>query len=191
MKAVGELHAAQAPSHFTFASHAAMFVSVTPGIAGVRAPYLNPKFAKIVRVHNEGRRPFGPAAFELDGANIARGFARTGYRTLGSGALPWFDPAKRHGEVLTDGFERFFYTASLFRFKDQVRWLDGEIEGAGQRPVFAFLNVGETHVPYCEGFRMPAADGWSGNTGGRRPKASKGGNRDGGRRGAAAGAMGI
>jgi SAM-dependent methyltransferase len=148
MKAVGELHAAQAPSHFTFASHAAMFVGVTPGIADVRAPYLNPKFAKIVRVHNEGRRPFGPAAFELDGPNIARGFARTGYRTLGSGALPWFDPARLHGEVLTDGFERFFYTASLFRFKDQVRWLDGEIEGAGQRPVFAFLNVGETHVPY-------------------------------------------
>jgi hypothetical protein len=32
---------------------------------------------------------------------------------------------------------------------------------------------------FCEGFRMPAADGGATGSGGRRPKASKGRNRDG------------
>ena len=41
----------------------------------------------------------------------------------------------------------------------------------------------------CEGFRMPAAHGGATNTGGRRPKASKGGNRDRGRWGGAARAL--
>jgi len=38
---------------------------------------------------------------------------------------------------------------------------------------------------------MPAIGSGAACTGGRRPKASKGGNRDGGRYGGAAGAMGI
>ena len=43
----------------------------------------------------------------------------------------------------------------------------------------------------CEGFRMPAIGSGAACTGGRRPKASKERNRDGGRCGGAAGAMGI
>ena len=37
------------------------------------------------------------------------------------------------------------------------------------------------HGGSCEGFRMPAADGGATGSGGRRRKASKGGNRDGAR----------
>ena len=44
-------------------------------------------------------------------------------------------------------------------------------------------------VRKCEGFRMPAAHGDATYTGGRRPKASKGGNRDRGRWGGAARAL--
>src|SRR5260221_3484543 len=43
----------------------------------------------------------------------------------------------------------------------------------------------------CEGFRMPAGDGGATNCGGRRPKASKGGNRGWGTYGGATGSMGI
>src|SRR6266481_9690375 len=43
----------------------------------------------------------------------------------------------------------------------------------------------------CEGFRMPAATDGSTGSGGRRPKASKERNRDGGTSGGAAGSMGI
>ena len=35
-------------------------------------------------------------------------------------------------------------------------------------------------VRFCEGFRMPAIDGGAAHLGGRRPKASKERNRDGG-----------
>ena len=34
------------------------------------------------------------------------------------------------------------------------------------------------NVAYCEGFRMPVVHGGAANSDGRRPKASKGGNRD-------------
>ena len=47
------------------------------------------------------------------------------------------------------------------------------------------------YVASCEGFRMPALHGGWANTGGRRPKASKERNRDGGTCGGAAGAMVI
>ena len=43
----------------------------------------------------------------------------------------------------------------------------------------------------CEGFRMPAAMDGSACTGGRRPKASRGGNRDEGTCGGATRTMGI
>src|SRR6266446_4033688 len=51
-------------------------------------------------------------------------------------------------------------------------------------------NVGSWPV-LCEGFRMPAATDGSTGSGGRRPKASKERNRDGGTSGGAAGSMGI
>src|ERR1700691_2347346 len=43
----------------------------------------------------------------------------------------------------------------------------------------------------CEGFRMPAASDIATGSGGRRPKASRGGNRDVGTCGGAAVSMGI
>jgi hypothetical protein len=49
----------------------------------------------------------------------------------------------------------------------------------------------DAQVRSCEGFRMPAAPDSAAGSGGRRPKASRGGNRDGGTCGGAAGSMGI
>jgi hypothetical protein len=149
MKGVGpEVHRAQAPSHFTYGSHLSMFVGFTPGIAGVERPYVNPKFAKLFRVHNEGRRPHGPAAFELRGRSIAQGFGHAGYRTLGSGAMAWFNPHRPHGEFLTTDFGKFFYPGDPWSVDRQAAWFDVELDAIGDTPVFAFLNVGETHAPY-------------------------------------------
>src|SRR3954465_13936441 len=51
LKNVGEqVHAAQAPSHFTYGSHMAMFVGFTPGISGARTAYLNPKYSTFFRI---------------------------------------------------------------------------------------------------------------------------------------------
>jgi Coenzyme PQQ synthesis protein D (PqqD) len=160
MKGVGsEIHRAQAPSHFTYGSHLSMFVGFTPGIAGAERPYVNPKFAKLFRVHNEGRRPHGPAAFELQGRSIAQGFGHAGYRTLGSGAMAWFNPRRPHGEYLTADFGKFFYPGDAWSVDRQAAWFDAELDSIKGTPVFAFLNVGETHAPYWhKGARWSAAD---------------------------------
>ena len=51
---VGRIHKAQAPSYFTYGSHAAMFVGFTPGIAQEAAPLLNPKAGKVFKIIGAG-----------------------------------------------------------------------------------------------------------------------------------------
>ena len=149
LKAVGaEIYRAQAPSHFTYASHMAMWVGVTPGMAERAEPYLNPKFAKFFRISNGARRAYGPSAFELEGRNIVDGFRKAGYRTIGCGALGWFNPATPAGAVVTADFERIAHYGWPWSVKGQAAWLLDELDAAGDAPLFVFLNVGETHAPY-------------------------------------------
>jgi hypothetical protein len=149
LKAVGDtIHCAQAPSHFTYASHMAMWVGVTPGVAEAAQPYLNPKFAKFFRISNGARRAYGPSAFELEGRNIVEGFRLAGYRTIGCGALGWFNPATPAGAVVTADFDRISHFGWPWSVERQVAWLEAELDAAGEQPVFVFLNVGETHAPY-------------------------------------------
>jgi len=151
LKAIGqgEIHRAQAPSHFTYASHMAMWVGVTPGVPGAAAPYLDTKFAKIFRISNGARRAYGPSAFELEGANIVVGFGMGGYRTIGCGALGWFNPTTPAGAVVTADFERVFHVGWPWSVERQLAWLEAELDTApADQPVFVFLNVGETHAPY-------------------------------------------
>lgn len=149
LKAVGgEVHRAQAPSHFTYASHMAMWVGVTPGVAERAEPYVNPKFAKFFRISNGARRAYGPSAFELEGHNIVDGFRLAGYRTIGCGALGWFNPATPAGAVVTADFDRIAHYGWPWSVKAQVAWLLDELDAAAGAPVFVFLNIGETHAPY-------------------------------------------
>jgi hypothetical protein len=161
LKAIGsEIHRAQAPSHFTYASHLAMWVGATPGIAGRAEPYLNPKFAKFFRVSNGARRAYGPSAFELEGRNIVHGFRLAGYRTIGAGALGWFDPQTPASAALVADFERVFHHGWPWSVERQIAWLQAELDAAPTgKPVFAFLNVGETRAPYWfDGAAWPAGD---------------------------------
>ena len=149
LKAIGpEAHKAQAPSHFTYASHMAMWVGVTPGLAGVAEPYLNPKFAKFFRISNGARRAYGPSAFQLEGRNIVDGFRLAGYRTIGCGALGWFNPDTPAGATVTADFDRIRHVGWPWSVARQVDWICSELDAAADRPVFVFLNVGETHTPY-------------------------------------------
>ena len=43
LSAIGPLHRAQAPSYFTYGSHAAFCMGFTPGVEGSAEPWLNPK----------------------------------------------------------------------------------------------------------------------------------------------------
>ena len=149
LAAVGPLHRAQAPSHFTYGSHAAFWMGFTPGVEHCSQPLLNPKAGKLFRMAFAGHRGRVEEGFCLDGANIIDGFRRLGYRTIGSGAVDWFNPATETGAVLGASFERFHFAGNTWSLSSQLSWLEAELNDVADRqPVFAFLNVGETHVPY-------------------------------------------
>lgn len=148
LSAVGPLHRAMAPGHFTFASHAAMWVGATPGVVGSDAPVLNPKAGRLFRLQN-ARAPAQPGdVFVLEGRNLLDGFRRLGHRVVGTGAVAWFDTSTEPARWLVEDFERFHFARGPGGLGGQLAWLRQELAEADGRPVFAFLNAGETHVPY-------------------------------------------
>lgn len=151
MKAVAPLHRAQAPSYYTYGSHSAMFVGFTPGIAEARQPVLNPKFGKLFRLAAAGWSSKTGEAYELQGRNIVEGFNKLGFCTIGTGAVGWFDPETPTGQHLTESFQHFYFARDGHSVQDQVSWTQSRILQSQSRAggkVFAFLNIGETHVPY-------------------------------------------
>ena len=146
---VGPLHRAQAPSYFTYGSHAAFWMGFTPGVEGCEQPLLNPKAGKLFRMAFAGFPGLADEGFSLEGANVIEGFRRSGYRTIGSGAVSWFDPSNATGAVLGAPFDRFHFAGNTWSLAAQLAWLDAEMDSApAGQPIFLFLNVGETHVPY-------------------------------------------
>ena len=154
---IAPLHQAQAPSYFTYGSHAAMWVGFTPGVASTDQPWLNPKRGKLFRLA-EGGFSGGDDAFVLQGSNIIEGFRRLGYLTVGSGAVAWFNPATPTGRLLGEPFDHFLYAGNVWSLQRQLTWIQTTLNEYWQvdQPVFLFLNVGETHVPYWhEGAEWP------------------------------------
>lgn len=146
---VGPMHQAQAPSHFTYGSHAAFWVGFTPGLAECSSPWLNPKRGKLFRMAYAGSTGRDGDGFQLTGANIVEGFRRLGYLTAGSGAVEWFNPATETGDQLGSWFEHFYFPGDTWSLKKQLSWIDDRMALATtEHPLFVFLNVGETHVPY-------------------------------------------
>lgn len=159
LRSIGPLHRAYAPSYFTFGSHMAMFAGFTPGVAGVEEPYVNPKYGKIFKLAGGGSTPPGGSFFSLRGENIVQGFKARGHRAIGTGAVGWFRPETDSGRVLGRDFDDFFHPGDVYSLQRQVDWLDKRIAEHQGRPVFCFLNVGETHVPYYhEGAPWPRDD---------------------------------
>lgn len=148
LKGIGELHRAMAPGNFTYGSHSAMFVGFTPGIAARAEPFVNPKFGKIFKIVGSGFAGKGSEHITLTGRNIVDGFKHRGYLTVGSGAVGWFDPATETGQHLTADFDRYFYPGDYHSLDRQLSWLASQLAEAKGLPSFAFLNIGETHVPY-------------------------------------------
>lgn len=155
---VGPLQRAQAPSYFTYGSHAAFWMGFTPGVPGSERPWLNPKRGKLFRMLHVGTEKHRePGSFQLQGPNLIEGFRRLGHRTIGSGSVAWFDPDTETGSQLGAPFDRFHYAGDTWSLPHQLDWIDTELAGlAPDQPVFLFLNVGETHVPYWhEGASWP------------------------------------
>lgn len=139
---------AMAPGHFTYGSHAAMFVGFTPGRADLEEPFVNPKQAKIFRMVGAGLHSSGRDFACLEGTGVVDGFNRLGYRSIGTGAVGWFDPALPTGRLLSSDFHSFFFPPVVFGLSHQLRFIRAELEEHPGARVFLFLNIGETHVPY-------------------------------------------
>lgn len=158
LDAVGPLHRAHAPSYFTYGSHAAFWMGFTPGVPGCTHPWLNPKFVKLFRMlHGGSEKKMESSSFRLEGANLIEGFRRLGYRTIGTGAVEWFNPTTATGAVLGAPFEHFHFAGDTWSLSKQLDWIETELADLTPcQPVFLFLNVGETHVPYWhEGASWP------------------------------------
>lgn len=147
MKAIAPVRKAKAPSHFTYGSHGAMFVGFTPGVAEEQTAFLNPKYSRLFRLNYAGHPGIAPPGFLLSGDNIIDGFRNSGYRTIGSAAMGWFDPATPVSDVLRHGFDHFQF-AARDGVDSQVSWIEDQLKEVGDGPAFVFLNIGETHVPY-------------------------------------------
>jgi hypothetical protein len=149
LRAVGPLHRAHAPSYFTYGSHAAIWMGFTPGVASSSTPWLNPKAGKLFRMAHAGSGGHDDDGFRLEGANLVEGFGRLGYRTLGTGAVAWFNTATPTGAVLAEPFDAFWFSGNTWNLNGQLAWIANELAAQPvDQPVFLFLNVGETHVPY-------------------------------------------
>lgn len=147
LDSISDLYRAQAPSHFTYASHMAMFAGFTPGVPELAAPFVNPKFARLFRLKRAGFAGHGEAGFTVTGEDIVAGFRKAGYRTVGTGAVGWFDPGTSVSGRLTGNFHDFFFAGEK-GVKAQVAFIEKALDKRPRRNAFVFLNVGETHVPY-------------------------------------------
>jgi len=149
LRRVGPLHRAQAPSHFTYGSHSAFWVGFTPGVNDSPEPWLNPKVGKLFRMAYAGSSGRDGNGFRLEGANLIEGFRRLGYRTIGTGAVDWFNPASETGAVLSAPFDAFWFAGNSWNLQAQLHWINDQLNATpAEQPKLVFLNVGETHVPY-------------------------------------------
>ncbi len=146
---LGNVFKALAPSYFTYGSHSAFWMGFTPGVVNSSQPWLNPKAGKLFRMAFAGHAGDDGDGFSLNGANIVEGFRGKGYKTIGSGAVDWFDPSTETGAVLGAPFERFYFPGNTWSLESQLDWIDKQLDNTPlEQPVFVFLNIGETHVPY-------------------------------------------
>ena len=146
-RSVGKLYRAMAPAHFTYPSHLSMFCGFTPGCAELAEPYINPKYAKIFKLIGPGVAGKAADFLTLAGRNIIDGLKRQGYLAIGTGGVGWFRPDTPSGRSLSVDFDYFFWGGRTWALPAQLAFLHRHLLNP-QRPVFAFLNIGETHVPY-------------------------------------------
>ncbi len=149
LRSIGPLHKAFSPSYFTYGSHAAFWMGFTPGVIGSQIPWLNPKAGKLFRMAYAGSAGDDRDGFSLQGENLIEGFRKLGYLTLGTGSVEWFDTGTPTGAVLSRNFDSFWYSGNTWSLKSQLAWIQAElINQTKNQPIFLFLNIGETHVPY-------------------------------------------
>ncbi|MBA4065093.1 MAG: hypothetical protein C0501_15545 [Isosphaera sp.] len=126
---------------YTLPAHMALFQGFLPHVFGPE-PLYNRYRQQLWRISHRNLFARPVVTFPSRTRNVAAGFRDRGYLTAGTGAMDWF----RDCPALRDGFAAFWHSGTAARRQND--WLLGHLGRAGGRPVFAFVNYGETHSPF-------------------------------------------
>lgn len=145
IKGIGPYRKCFTIANFTYPAHQAFFMGFLPGDRSGQK-YWDSRKARIFHLHSPTSTKENEAYIVLRGRNIVQGFRNRQYRTMGIGAMGWFNPQMPSGKVLTEDFAQFHYTTT--DIDRQVNLARNFCTKDDKRPIFLFINVGETHTPY-------------------------------------------
>src|SRR5262249_46019699 len=126
---------------YTLPAHVALFQGFLPHVASAE-PLYNRFRQQLWRISHRNLHVKPLVTFPKETKNIAAGLRSRGYFTIGNAARDWF----RDAPVLQEGFEHFSVPGTMARKQNED--LIRRIEKNTDRPVFAFINYGETHSPF-------------------------------------------
>lgn len=86
----------------------------------------------------------GPGKLQLEGKNLIDAFNQSGFITIGTGGVNWFNINHPAHINCLDYFEHFQWFGAYIYGPTQVKWCLQMLEKI-ERPVFIFINFGETH----------------------------------------------
>lgn len=147
----GEPRRGWAMATYTLPAHVAMFQGFLPHVYEPE-PLYNRYCQQLWRISHRNLNVTPLVTFPSRTRSVIWGMKERGYCTVGAGAMDWF----RDAPVLQEGFEQFAYTGTAARKQNRFL-IDHAWKKASSRPLFMFINYGETHSPFrYEG--MPEAD---------------------------------
>lgn len=135
-----EIFSAQTPANYTYAAHLSFFAGILPNVSDdIR--YYNRFTKQLLALVEVGETNVTKdALIRLESAwNLPMAFMNCGYQTIGAGAMNWF---RQNG--LIQGFDRFRFTGT--DADAQIDYLLDNLDP--RRPLFGFINFGETHAPF-------------------------------------------
>jgi Sulfatase len=156
---------AGANATYTLPAHLSLFhAGILPcdNSPDVPPPYNRDKL-KVFRATLSWQRQRSNVVFPTPEApNIVKGFSRMGYRTLGIGGVHWFDTRyQTSGPIWKTYFDEFhwrpdFDEFTVDAFERQVVLARRLLSKPDDRPLFFFLNIASTHMPYRGNDANPA-----------------------------------
>lgn len=157
LDSLGEWKEAYTPGTYTLPAHASFFAGKLPQVydgtdfydTDVRRPEGETRECvnnKVQLWRLAGPEAQRPARYTILGRNIIEGFHHAGLKTIGSGAMGWFNPATAAGAVFGEDFDDFVFYGSP-RARRQIDTVIRAINDT-KRNYFLFMNLGETHFPY-------------------------------------------
>ncbi len=150
---------------YTLPAHLSLFhAGILPcdNTAGVPPPYNRTRLKVFRATLSWERKPESVVFPTPEAPNIVKGFSRLGYRTLAIGGVHWFDTRyETSGPIWKSYFDEFhwhrdFDEFTVDAFERQLALACPLLSKRDDRPLFFFLNIASTHMPYRGNEATPA-----------------------------------